>query len=280
MKEIILTLSIISYCLALLVLIMRLRSQQGSHDGAKETNVKADTKFTFWLISLVAIMGHGFLLFDGLFIQGGLNLGVFKALSLVGWMIVILILLTSLRKPIECLSIVLYPLAVLTLLLDFFLISKLEVQYGGTWQLQAHVFASITAYSFLTIAVVQSIVLSIQDHQIHNRQPAGFVKALPPLQIMEHLLFQIITIGFILLTLGLLIGILFLTDIFAQHLVHKTVLSLFAWAIFAFLLWGRWRFGWRGRKPIRLALGGFLVLMLAFVGTKIVMELILERTTG
>jgi len=270
MKLLALTLSTLCYCLAILTLLIRLRSAKaGSHSNSKTS---------FWVLSLIALLCHGFLLFNGVFIDGGLNLGVFKALSLVGWTIVLLILLTSIKKPIECISIVLFPLSIMTLLLDYFLLSDRIVLFGGSWQLQAHIFTSIAAYSFLTIAVVQAIILAVQDHHIHNRHPGGFIKVLPALQLMEQILFQIITLGFLLLTLGLLIGILFLEDITAQHLVHKTVLSIIAWGIFATLLWGRWHYGWRGRKAIRLALGGFLMLMLAFIGTKIVLELILNKT--
>ena len=84
--------------------------------------------------------------------------------------------------------------------------------------------------------------------------------------------------GFALLSAGLLTGIFFLEDIFAQHLVHKTVLSIVAWLVFGILLWGRWRFGWRGRTAIRWTLSGFVVLLLAYFGSKFVLELILQRT--
>ena len=70
---------------------------------------------------------------------------------------------------------------------------------------------------------------------------------------------------------------IFLEDIFAQHLVHKTVLSLVAWCIFAILLWGRHVLGWRGNTAVKLTLAGFVVLMLAFFGSKLVLEVILQR---
>jgi ABC-type uncharacterized transport system permease subunit len=95
--------------------------------------------------------------------------------------------------------------------------------------------------------------------------------------VMESLLFQMIATGYALLTLALVTGILFLEDIFAQHLVHKTVLSIIAWLVFGILLWGRWRFGWRGRVAIRWTIGGFIFLMLAYFGSKFVLELVLNR---
>ena len=97
------------------------------------------------------------------------------------------------------------------------------------------------------------------------------------LQTMESLMFQMLAIGFTLLTLALVTGILFLEDIFAQHLVYKTFLSIAAWGIFSILLWGRWTFGWRGRKAIRWTLSGFGLLILAYFGSKLVLEIILDR---
>jgi len=81
----------------------------------------------------------------------------------------------------------------------------------------------------------------------------------------------------VLLTLTLLSGVLFVDNLFAQHLVHKTVLSIAAWFVFGILLFGRWRWGWRGRQAVRLTLLGMIVLLLAFFGSKFVLELVLKR---
>jgi len=172
---------------------------------------------------------------------------------------------------------VLLPLAALSIALMFAYPSQRKLESSGAWQLDLHIVLSVIAYSLLGIAALQAIVLAIQDSHLRNRHPGGIIRALPPLQVMESLLFQLIVIGFIFLTLALLTGILFLDDIFAQHLVHKTVLSICAWAVFGTLLWGRWRFGWRGQTAIRWTLGGFVVLMLAYFGSKLVLELILKR---
>ena len=102
------------------------------------------------------------------------------------------------------------------------------------------------AYSLLTLAAVQAILLAIQDHHLRSRHPGGFVRGLPPLQTMESLLFEMIAAGFVLLTLALVSGFAFLENMFAQHLVHKTVLSTLAWLVFGGLLLGRFRYGWRG----------------------------------
>ena len=94
---------------------------------------------------------------------------------------------------------------------------------------------------------------------------------------MERLLFRMIAVGFVLLSVSLLSGLFFLEDLFAQHLIHKTVLSIAAWGVFGVLLWGRWKLGWRGRLAIRWTLAGFATLMLAYFGSKFVLELVLQR---
>ena len=97
------------------------------------------------------------------------------------------------------------------------------------------------------------------------------------MQVMEEVLVQLLWLGFFLLSLSLATGMMFVHNIFAQHISHKTVLSIMAWCVFAILLWGRWSWGWRGRQLIRWTLGGFALLVLAYFGSKFVYELILKR---
>ena len=108
----------------------------------------------------------------------------------------------------------------------------------------AHILLSILAYGMLTIAVFQSLLLLLQDHQLKHKHPSGLIKNFPPLQTMESLLFGFLWAGWLLLSLSLLSGALFINDLFAQHLAHKTILSCFAWVVFAVLLRGRHQLGW------------------------------------
>jgi ABC-type uncharacterized transport system permease subunit len=94
---------------------------------------------------------------------------------------------------------------------------------------------------------------------------------------MESLLFQMLTTGIAFLSISLASGFLFIENLFAQHLVHKTVLSILAWLIFTGLLIGRSRYGWRGKTAIQWTLIGFISLLLAYFGSKLVLELILQR---
>ena len=207
----------------------------------------------------------------------GLNLGFFNAASLVGWLVSLLLLLTALRRPVENLGIALLPLTALGMGLALAFPSEHVVGEPAAWPLDVHILISVVAYSVLSIAAFQALLLAVQDRQLRHKHPGGFIRALPPLAEMEEMLFRMIAVGFVLLTLGLLSGALFLEDIFAQHLVHKTVLSIAAWVVFAVLLWGRRRFGWRGRTAIRWTLGGVASLMLAYFGSKLVLELILSQ---
>ena len=234
-------------------------------------------KTPIMISGFLAMIIHAGLLYHGLVTSEGINLGIFNAMSLVSCLIVLIVLLTALYKPVENLGLVLFPMAAIAILLENTLPSHRIIETSSPWQLQLHILISILAYSLLTIAMVQAALLAIQDRHLHNRQPGGFIRSLPPLQTMESLLFQMIAIGFTLLTLALITGSLYLDDIFARHLAHKTILSIAAWIIFATLLWGRYHYGWRGRKAIRWTLGGFFLLMLAYFGSKLVLELVLKR---
>jgi ABC-type uncharacterized transport system permease subunit len=224
-----------------------------------------------------ALLVHGYLLTATLVVDDGLRLGLFNAGSLVAWAVALLLALAASRMPVENLGIALFPVAALFALLGAAMPSGGPLISGSTRGLDLHILSSVLAYSLLTIAVFQAVLLAFQDRHLHNRQPGGIIRALPPLQTMESLLFQMIGVGFVLLSISLLTGLVFLEDIFAQHLIHKTVLSLVAWVVFAVLLWGRWRLGWRGRIAIRWTFAGFVALMLAYFGSKFVLELVLQR---
>ena len=120
--------------------------------------------------------------------------------------------------------------------------------------MQGHILLSILAYSLLMLAALEAGVLAVEDHLLRARRPLRAVQVLPPLQTLKGLMFQLIGAGFFLLSLGLMSGMMFLNDIFAQHLVHKTVLSLVAWLVFAVLLFGRSRCRSRSSTAIRCTL--------------------------
>ncbi len=230
-----------------------------------------------WL-GFAGILLHATVLYPHVFTPAGLDLGFFPASSLIALLTAALMLGFATLRPVEALATVLLPVAALTIGLLFAYHGHHIVPDARSWQIDLHIVLSVLAYSMLGIAALQSILLAIADHELRRRRLTGILRSLPPLQTMETILFQLITTGFALLTLALLSGIVFVRDIFSQHLVHKSVLSIGAWVVFGILLWGRWRFGWRGRTAIRWTLSGFIFLMLAYFGSKLVLELILHRT--
>ena len=236
----------------------------------------APAKAPALIVALLAVALHAWLLWEAIPVGGEWALGFFNMVSLVAGSIALLLLLAALFRPVENLGIVVLPMAGVAIGLAQWGPGSagLTVVAPG---LQLHIILSVVAYALLTIAVLQAVLLAIQEAHIRNRHPGGFIRGLPPMQTMEELLFQILALGFILLSLSLISGFLFIDDLFAQHLQHKTILSLIAWSVFAVLFWGRYRFGWRGRTAIYWTLAGFVFLMLAYFGSKLVLELILQR---
>ena len=208
--------------------------------------------------------------------HGGVDLHFFAALSLVGACIAGLCLLVNAMRPVAPLGVIVFPLAALLLLVDVFFAPSTHPA-PIEWQIKLHVVFALLGYSVLSVAALLAILLAIQEHALRRHDFGTFASALPPLTLTEGLMFQLIGAGFVLLTLTLLSGILFVDNLFAQHLIHKTVLSIAAWAVFGTLLYGRWRYGWRGRRAVRLILVGMVLLLLAFFGSRFVLEVVLKR---
>lgn len=225
----------------------------------------------------VAVLLHALVLAQVVFTPAGLNLGFFHALALFAWVIAALVLLVSTARPLENLLIVTLPLVAACLVLEILFPSERLVLLDRGFGFELHLVLAIAAYGMVSVAAVQALLLAYQDRQLRRRRLGGAVRALPPLQTMESLLFQLIAAGFFLLSLAIVSGVMFVEDLFGQHVAHKTILSVMAWVILGVLLWGRWRYGWRGRVAIRWSLGGFVALMLAYFGSKLVIELILQR---
>ncbi len=204
-----------------------------------------------------------------------LQLPFLVSLNVSALFIVCLLLLLCLYQPAEYLGLAVFPIAAVVLLIS----STTETSGSAlALNIELHVLLSLTAYAFLCLAAVQAILVWVQRKKLQNHSPGGFMKALPALDETERLLFTLLTVGFIVLSLSLATGFFYLEDLFAQSLVHKTVLSVLAWLIFGFLLLARWRWGWRGQRAVFWTLTGFAVLILAYFGSKFVLELVLNRS--
>jgi len=128
------------------------------------------------------------------------------------------------------------------------------------------------------IALLHATLMSFAERQLHLKGTVAFPN-LPPLLTLETLLFRMIGAAFVFLTLTLITGIAFSETLFGRALRadHKTVFAVLSWLIFAWLLAGRWRYGWRGRTALRWTLSGFVMLLLAYVGSRFVLEVLLHR---
>ena len=261
--------SIVLYLAATLLLGLRLTTTHFA-TGMTRSSVEAT--------AIAAVCAHGALLYHGVVTEAGLSLGFFNATSLTAWVIALFLLVATLSKPVDNLGVFVLPLAAFAILLTLLYPSDRVRLEETPFGVELHIVLSILAASLITISAFQSIVLAYQERHLRQKRPARLMSRLPPMQTQESLLFQMIGLGFFLLSLSLVSGMMFLRDMFAQHLVHKTILSLCAWLVFAVLLWGRWRYGWRGRKAIRWSLSGFFALMLAYFGSKLVLEVILDRS--
>lgn len=226
-------------------------------------------------VAAAAVLFHAIGGYPTIFTQQGIDLGFFSALLFTNWLMVVLLVTASFSLPIGCLGLLVYPFAILTIVLRLTSEQQHILTQTLSTGLEAHILISVLAYSLLSIAVTQAILLAIQDKYLHNKHPAGFLRTLPSLETMEILLFRLIGLGVIALTFSLLSGFIYLENMFAQHIVHKTILSIIAWIIFVVLLWGHARFGWRGKVAIKWSISGFTLLMLAYFGSKFVLELIL-----
>lgn len=229
------------------------------------------------LISLLLALGcHGLALLGSLQQADG-RLGLTQALSLVTWQTALLLALLWRVNTLWPLRTAIYPLAAAGALLVAIWPSRSGAEAPHDWKIALHVALSIFAAGLLTLAAAQAVALSLLDRLLHKPEQLNRVLRMPPMQSAEDWLFQLIAAGFFVLSLALLSGLIFVDHLFDQHLVHKTLLSILAWAIFGALLLGRRRWGWRGRRAVRWALSGYGLFLLAYFGSKLVLEQFLGR---
>jgi len=230
------------------------------------------------LVALLGLISHVMTVYPGLTASGSLQLGLTAAGSVVAATVIALYLIAYLIKPIENLGLLLLPISALAVAAHWGW-PGVNVSVLTTPLSTLHIAVSLLAYGLLAIAASQSILLLVQERLLRQHQPGGMMRALPPLLTVEQLMFQLITIGFVLLTLTLISGIFFSEEVFGEafKLSHHIVLSIAGWAVFAVLLVGRWRLGWRGKIASSWTLIGFSLLLLAYFGSKFVSEILLKR---
>ncbi|HVS26313.1 MAG TPA: cytochrome c biogenesis protein CcsA [Burkholderiales bacterium] len=228
---------------------------------------------------LVPFVLHSALLHHSTFTGAGVNLGVGNALSAILWLAVLLYWLVSFFYNFEGLQALVLPLAAACVLAPLLLPTTHMLSNTGLPAFRVHFLLSMLAYGLLTIAALHAVLMMLVERRLHLGALPAMLNSLPPLLTMETLLFRIINVGFVLLTLVLISGILFSEELFHKPapFTHKTLFAFISWGIFAALLGGRKIYGWRGRTAAHWTLAGFIALILAYIGSKFVLEVILHR---
>jgi ABC-type uncharacterized transport system permease subunit len=225
------------------------------------------------------VLVHAYILFGAIRTGTGFALAITDSASLVGWVVAGTVIVAMGTMRLAALPAPLLGLAGL-LAIGTGVATGFRETHSPQWEFKAHICLAALAAGWLSIAAVVVMLLALQDARLRARRPLGLLALLPPLETLESTLFRALGGGFVVLTLALVTGAFFVHDIMAQHLIHKVTLALIAWLIFAVLLWGRWKFGWRGRQALRFTLAGFIVLALAYFGSKFVLEVLLGRHWG
>ena len=238
---------------------------------------------------LVPLALHSWLLYADLIAPPELRFGFGQALSVMLWMGVLLYWIESLFYNLDGMLPLMLPLAALAAPLPALFPGLASGARAATFEFRIHLIVGMLAYSVFTIAMLHAVLMAIVERRLHRahaqpgRELSGPLRgpwlSLPPLLTLERLLFRLIGAAFILLTLTLATGLVFSETLFGRafRFDHKTLFAVMSWLTFAALLAGRTLRGWRGRTALRWTLCGFALLMLAYVGSRFVLEVILQR---
>lgn len=227
-------------------------------------------------VLVVGMLAHAALLYPHVVTLYGLNFNLFNIISLISLFFLFFYVMFSLYRPIVSLGILAAPTALVGMLVGYIGRAPYQPLTDISVGLEAHILLSLAAYCVLLMAAVQALFLRLQIRELKHQSIHRFwVNKLPSLQSMESLLFDMLLVGFVLLSIALGIGIIYVEDLMAQHLAHKTVFSILSWLLFGALLIGNWRAGWRGKRAASLTISAFILLAIGFVGSKFVLEMIL-----
>jgi ABC-type uncharacterized transport system permease subunit len=229
---------------------------------------------------LVPLALHGALLWHNLFGAGQLRFGFAQALSAMTFVAVALYWIESLFLRLDGMEPLVLPLAGLTAPLPaLFPGLASSGAHAGAPAFRLHLALAMIAYGLFVIALLHAMLMTLVERRLHEHRPA-FLGRLPPLLTLEQLLFRVIGAAFFFLTLTLATGLVFSETLFgrAWRFDHKSIFAVLSWLTFGLLLLGRWRYGWRGRTAARWTLAGFVLLVLAYVGSRFVLEVVLGRS--
>jgi len=225
----------------------------------------------------ISISLHSETLYASMLIGDGFNLSLGNTFSMIGLELAIISLIAALEPTLRGISAGLLILGALAASMTGFE-SVPTASANLEWQVRTHIMISLMSYGLLTVGAIVAIYAMAQERRLQAGKLSAVSNLFAPLETTEKLLFGIATAGFAGLALAIMSGFTFVDNLFAQHLVHKTVFSVLAVFVFGTLLAGRFFAGWRGKRAVKLYLGGFLLLCLAYFGVRLILELILDRS--
>jgi ABC-type uncharacterized transport system permease subunit len=228
---------------------------------------------------LLPLSLHAYLLAQDVFASDGFNLSMANALSLIVWLTLVVYWIARFFYPIGGFQTLILPVAAVVVVLPELFSAEHTLNNTNLFAFKAHISAAMLAYSLFTIAVLHAVLIAQVEKRLHHAQMPRILQNLPPLLTMETLLFRLVAVGFGLLSLTLLSGIVFSEQIFgkAWQFNHKVLFGFISWGVFAVLLWGHHFYGWRGKVAVRWTISGFAFLLLAYLGSKFVLEVLLGR---
>jgi ABC-type uncharacterized transport system permease subunit len=210
---------------------------------------------------------HAIVVYRGIVVDDGLNMGLANAISMLVWLTALIYWLAALAyRGLAAMQGLMAPVALAAVLVQIAVPSRHVVTYAAEPLFTLHFGIAILAYALFIVATVHAIVMFAEERWLHKGVMPPFLRALPPLLEMEALLFRILVAAFVLLTLTLVTGVFFSEQMFGKRLPfnHKTLFTIASWITFGALLAGHYLWGWRGRKA-------------GYVGSKFVLEIVLKR---
>lgn len=232
------------------------------------------------LILLAAIVAQGVAVHVDMLHGDQLHFGFALALAMMSWLALAVYWIESLYTRLEGLQTIGLPFAAVCVLLPLAFPAPMLTINAANAAFRVHFVIAMLAYSLFTLAALHAMLMAAAEKRLHQGRLSRALASLPPLLTMEALLFRLIGIGFLLLTATLISGVVFSEELFgkAVQISHKTVFAFLSWGIFAALLFGRHVWGWRGRRALRWTLSGFITLLLAYVGSMFVVQVILGKS--
>jgi ABC-type uncharacterized transport system permease subunit len=227
----------------------------------------------------VALIVHGFALASSIATPQGLDISLVNAISVVAALCVLVAWSTGFLRSLPGSAAIFLPIAAVAALLPAVLTDPHRFAYAGQSWATVHIAIALLAYACLLVAAIIALLMNGLERRLHRGLDTSDAHATPPLLTLERYVFRLVGAGFLLLTLTLASGALFSEQVFGKPFTftHKSVFSILAWLTFGALLAGRWRFGWRGRQAAKWIVAGSVLLVLAYLGSKFVLEVVLNR---